>query len=153
MSCLTYSRIAKRWKISWRNWRGLRVSSRAIQKLRNKNFEHLPTSTDREMIRNCRIFCCIVSASVIVYLRFLHISSLKIEFLILRKKINDAIIAMEDGALSNPIREVRIPTNKRDLISFWIFGLCNNFGYVVMLTAAMDIINSNDVSYKKIKTI
>lgn len=28
----------------------------------------------------------------------------------------------------------------RDLTAYWIFGLCNNFGYVVMLTAAHDII-------------
>lgn len=28
----------------------------------------------------------------------------------------------------------------RDLVSYWIFGLCNNFGYVVMLTAAHAII-------------
>ncbi|KAG5683414.1 hypothetical protein PVAND_012697 [Polypedilum vanderplanki] len=30
--------------------------------------------------------------------------------------------------------------NWRDLIAYWIFGLCNNFGYVVMLTAAKDIL-------------
>lgn len=37
----------------------------------------------------------------------------------------------------------------RDLTAFWIFGLCNNFGYIVMLTAAHDIIADlaeNDVS-------
>lgn len=28
----------------------------------------------------------------------------------------------------------------RDFTAYWIFGLCNNFGYVVMLTAAHDII-------------
>lgn len=28
----------------------------------------------------------------------------------------------------------------RDLVAFWILGLCNNFGYVVMLSAAHDII-------------
>ena len=25
----------------------------------------------------------------------------------------------------------------RDLTAYWIFGMCNNFGYVVMLTAAV----------------
>jgi battenin len=30
--------------------------------------------------------------------------------------------------------------NVRDLVAYWIFGLCNNFGYVVMLTAAHAII-------------
>lgn len=34
----------------------------------------------------------------------------------------------------------------KDLVAFWIFGLCNNYGYVVMLTAAEDIINSKIVS-------
>jgi battenin len=28
----------------------------------------------------------------------------------------------------------------RDLVAYWILGMCNNYGYVVMLTAAHDII-------------
>lgn len=34
-------------------------------------------------------------------------------------------------------REVKLkdPGLWRDLGAYWIFGLCNNFGYVVMLTA------------------
>lgn len=24
----------------------------------------------------------------------------------------------------------------RDLVSYWIFGMCNNYGYVIMLSAA-----------------
>lgn len=28
----------------------------------------------------------------------------------------------------------------RDLVAYWILGLCNNYGYVVMLSAAYDII-------------
>lgn len=28
----------------------------------------------------------------------------------------------------------------RDLTAYWIIGLCNNYGYVVMLSAAHDII-------------
>lgn len=31
--------------------------------------------------------------------------------------------------------------NIRALIAYWILGLCNNYGYVVMLTAAADIID------------
>ena len=36
----------------------------------------------------------------------------------------------------------------RDLTSYWILGLCNNYGYVVMLSAAHDIIGQfhHDVS-------
>ncbi|CAI9730598.1 battenin isoform X1 [Octopus vulgaris] len=30
--------------------------------------------------------------------------------------------------------------NKRNLLAFWIFGLCNNFAYVIMLSAAHDIL-------------
>lgn len=30
----------------------------------------------------------------------------------------------------------------RNLIAFWILGLCNNYGYVVMLSAAHDIVES-----------
>lgn len=28
----------------------------------------------------------------------------------------------------------------RNIIGFWMLGMCNNYGYVVMLTAAFDII-------------
>lgn len=32
------------------------------------------------------------------------------------------------------------PGRWRDLVAYWILGMCNNFGYVVMLSAAHDII-------------
>lgn len=32
--------------------------------------------------------------------------------------------------------KVRDPGRWRDLLAYWILGLCNNFGYVVMLSAA-----------------
>lgn len=40
----------------------------------------------------------------------------------------------------------------RDLTAYWILGLCNNYGYVVMLSAAHDIISrmnssEDNVSY------
>lgn len=34
-------------------------------------------------------------------------------------------------------------TSARNLIAFWIIGVCNNFGYVVMLSAAKDILEGN----------
>lgn len=37
----------------------------------------------------------------------------------------------------------------RCLVAYWIIGLCNNYGYVVMLTAANDIIIEN-TSEKKV---
>lgn len=32
----------------------------------------------------------------------------------------------------------------RNLVAFWILGLCNNYGYVVMLSAAHDILSRHD---------
>lgn len=36
--------------------------------------------------------------------------------------------------------KIRDPGRWRDLVAYWLLGLCNNFGYVVMLSAAHDII-------------
>ncbi|XP_014256380.1 battenin [Cimex lectularius] len=35
------------------------------------------------------------------------------------------------------------PVRIKSLVAFWILGLCNNYGYVVMLSAASDIIKRN----------
>lgn len=32
----------------------------------------------------------------------------------------------------------------RDLLAYWIFGLCTNYGYVVILSAAHDILTRFD---------
>ncbi|PIO74777.1 CLN3 protein, partial [Teladorsagia circumcincta] len=37
-------------------------------------------------------------------------------------------------------------TDVRNMISFWIFGVCNNFGFSVMLSAAQDILNRHERS-------
>ena len=34
-------------------------------------------------------------------------------------------------------------TGWRNLMAFWLLGLCNNYGYVVMLSAAHDILNED----------
>lgn len=39
----------------------------------------------------------------------------------------------------NP-KTTKKPKIWRDLIAFWILGLCNNFGNMVLLTAAHDVI-------------
>lgn len=56
----------------------------------------------------------------------------------------------DNDGINEPERNEAAPSaskgKTRDLIAFWIFGLCNNYGYVVMLTAAIDIINSDTVS-------
>lgn len=36
------------------------------------------------------------------------------------------------------------PGRWRDIMAFWILGLCNNYGYVVMLSAAYDIIHRTE---------
>lgn len=36
--------------------------------------------------------------------------------------------------------KIKDPQRWRDLTAYWILGLCNNYGYVVMLSAAHDII-------------
>lgn len=38
--------------------------------------------------------------------------------------------------------ETEVKSKVLTLASFWILGLCNNFGYVVMLSSAHDILNS-----------
>ena len=35
-------------------------------------------------------------------------------------------------------------TRWRNIVAFWIFGLCNNFPYVIMLSAAFDILSDLD---------
>ncbi|XP_070494213.1 battenin-like [Chironomus tepperi] len=46
----------------------------------------------------------------------------------------------------NRIQRSNDGTKISDIVAFWIFGLCNNYGYVVMLTAANDILNSNNMN-------
>lgn len=51
--------------------------------------------------------------------------------------------------VDDPATAQRKTRNKiRSLVAYWILGLCNNYGYVVMLTAADDIIGNtaSDVS-------
>lgn len=50
------------------------------------------------------------------------------------------------------------PLNKkqklwRNLVAFWILGLCNNYGYVVMLTAANDIIIEQEGGHNAVSVI
>ncbi|XP_073994200.1 battenin-like isoform X2 [Rhodnius prolixus] len=41
------------------------------------------------------------------------------------------------------IANSRVPVRPRSLVAFWFLGLCNNYGYVVMLAAAIDILSTN----------
>jgi hypothetical protein len=42
-----------------------------------------------------------------------------------------------------PLQSDQQKRNCRNLVAYWILGLCNNFGYVVMLSAAHDILSQN----------
>jgi hypothetical protein len=42
-----------------------------------------------------------------------------------------------------PLQSHQEQRNCRNLVAYWILGLCNNFGYVVMLSAAHDILSEN----------
>jgi len=42
-----------------------------------------------------------------------------------------------------PLQPHQEDKNYRNLVAYWILGLCNNFGYVVMLSAAHDILSEN----------
>lgn len=50
-----------------------------------------------------------------------------------------------DEILANK-EKCKDPGRWRDLVAYWILGVCNNFGYVVMLSAAHDIIKSLDLN-------
>lgn len=47
------------------------------------------------------------------------------------------------------------PGKWRNVVAYWILGLCNNYGYVVMLSAAHDVLRTDfdpsNVSIKKAK--
>lgn len=44
-------------------------------------------------------------------------------------------------------KKCKDPGRFRDLLAYFILGVCNNFGYVVMLSAAHDIIKSLDLNH------
>lgn len=51
------------------------------------------------------------------------------------------------------IQQIQDDHNWRNILSFWILGLCNNYGFVVMLSAAYDIIQRFDsISVRKMGT-
>uniref|UniRef100_A0A171AX73 Battenin n=1 Tax=Triatoma infestans TaxID=30076 RepID=A0A171AX73_TRIIF len=59
-----------------------------------------------------------------------------------------------DYGLTKRTKMSKLDTTKL-LVAFWIFGLCNNVGYVVMLTAAHDLLSdvSNQTGGEEIKKL
>ncbi|KAF7639282.1 Battenin [Meloidogyne graminicola] len=61
--------------------------------------------------------------------------------------ISNSVITPEpDDNIStfNFRRHINEYISGRNLLAFWLLGLCNNFGYVVMLSAAKDILEKSD---------
>jgi hypothetical protein len=54
-----------------------------------------------------------------------------------------AVPKMPNSSELTPLQPQREDRNYRNLVAYWILGLCNNFGYVVMLSAAHDILSEN----------
>jgi hypothetical protein len=44
---------------------------------------------------------------------------------------------------TEPLQPAQERRKYGNLVAYWILGLCNNFGYVVMLSAAHDILSEN----------
>lgn len=44
------------------------------------------------------------------------------------------------SGLNGSVAKQKDTSRWRDLTAYWILGLCNNYGYVVMLSAAHDIV-------------
>lgn len=67
----------------------------------------------------------------------------------LQALLSEAVDTMHEKQRVNNRRTIPSATNAnqprdkevwRDLAAYWILGMCNNYGYVVMLSAAHDII-------------
>eukprot|EP00056_Hartaetosiga_gracilis_P007147 m.104711 g.104711 ORF g.104711 m.104711 type:complete len:480 (+) comp12642_c0_seq4:27-1466(+) len=56
----------------------------------------------------------------------------------------DDNITGDENALIERNMNVDHPKSRRNWIAFWILGLCNNFGYVIMLSGAHDILKKLD---------
>ena len=54
-----------------------------------------------------------------------------------------AVPKRSDSNELTPLQSCQEDRNYRNLVAYWILGLCNNFGYVVMLSAAHDILSEN----------
>ncbi|XP_065165723.1 battenin isoform X2 [Atheta coriaria] len=52
-------------------------------------------------------------------------------------------VAVKDTSIPGGV-EKDPPKRWRNLVAFWILGLCNNYGYVVMLSAAHDILKEEE---------
>ncbi|XP_058789347.1 battenin [Phymastichus coffea] len=63
-----------------------------------------------------------------------------------KKKSIEAVATSKNGFAVDVGSDAR--NTWRNLMAFWVLGLCNNYGYVVMLSAAHDILNEEAVDPK-----
>ncbi|XP_049806347.1 battenin isoform X1 [Schistocerca nitens] len=52
----------------------------------------------------------------------------------------------EQTSDSAPLQQHQVQAKWRNLAAYWLLGLCNNYGYVVMLSAAHDILKTFDTN-------
>ena len=71
------------------------------------------------------------------------VTSYLIAILLAAGVIPMSAVPRSDSSELTPLQSHRKDRNYRNLVAYWILGLCNNFGYVVMLSAAHDILSEN----------
>lgn len=57
---------------------------------------------------------------------------------------------MTDSVVQKSKRQLR-SRKVRQLLAYWILGICNNYGYVVMLSAAKDILHDHKEAENMVK--
>lgn len=65
-------------------------------------------------------------------------SSRKSSTAVATRREPDAAVDTSNKPAEATVRDAQL---WRDLVAYWFLGLCNNYGYVVMLSAAHDILN------------
>jgi hypothetical protein len=84
--------------------------------------------------------CCGSAATATVVI---VVTSYLIATLLAAGVIQMSAVPKSDSSELTPLQLHREGRNYRNLVAYWILGLCNNFGYVVMLSAAHDILSEN----------
>uniref|UniRef100_T1HNT9 Uncharacterized protein n=1 Tax=Rhodnius prolixus TaxID=13249 RepID=T1HNT9_RHOPR len=114
------------------------------EKITDVNFPNVKIGS-----QNTVLYKCILRANTPLLLRPLSVQTVflkdiyQLQFEILDSfKKNPAARLMEEKSQQG-IANSRVPVRPRSLVAFWFLGLCNNYGYVVMLAAAIDILSTN----------
>ena len=84
--------------------------------------------------------CCGSAATTTIAI---VVTSCLIAILLAAGVIQMSAVSKSDNSELTPLQSRPEDRNYRNLVAYWILGLCNNFGYVVMLSAAHDILSEN----------